>query len=143
MCDLPSRRSVGCIYIAECYPDEADMAGSLPQQYYMSTMTCWTDPADDLRMRKWMYDQYSKVSAVGVGQYVADYDVTHRRERVSLIENYQVCAHAKHKLPFSQVMTDTSLRKWLKIRAKWDPDDRFPGYKNFAFADSDGVPSKI
>ncbi|KIW79754.1 hypothetical protein Z517_06368 [Fonsecaea pedrosoi CBS 271.37] len=119
MCDLPSRRSLGCIYIAECYPDAADMAGSLPQQYYMSTMTCWTDPTDDTRMREWMYDQYSKASAVGVGQYIADYDVTHRKEKV---------------------MSEANLQKWLKVRAQWDPEERFPAYKNFAFT---GIESKF
>jgi len=84
MCDLPTRRSVGCIYIADYYPDEKEAAISLPQQYYISTMTCWTDAADDARMRKWMYDQYAALSPAGVGQYIADFDVTHRLEKVSL-----------------------------------------------------------
>lgn len=28
-----------------------------------------------------------------------------------------------------QVMTDAALEKFLKIREKWDPEGRFPGYK--------------
>lgn len=46
-------------------------------------MTCWQDPADDVRMRNWMYDKYVEASSVGVGQYIADFDSTHRKERVS------------------------------------------------------------
>ncbi|KAH7000698.1 hypothetical protein EDB80DRAFT_753848 [Ilyonectria destructans] len=65
-CELPSRRSIGCIYIAEYYPDAADSALSLPQQYYISTMACWSNPDWDTPMRQWMYNQYSRVSEAGV-----------------------------------------------------------------------------
>jgi hypothetical protein len=52
MCDLTSCPSVGCIYIADYYPDERDMALSLLQQYYISTMTCWTEAKRDSIVRK-------------------------------------------------------------------------------------------
>jgi hypothetical protein len=31
-----------------------------------------------------------------------------------------------------KVMSDTALRKWLKAREKWDPDEVFVGHKGFA-----------
>src|SRR6266498_4833412 len=54
LCELPSRRSCGCIYIGDTFPNERDLAFSLPQQYYIATFICWTDPAWDARMHQWL-----------------------------------------------------------------------------------------
>lgn len=56
---------------------------SLPQQYHISTMTCWHDPAKDEVMKKWMYDVYEHAQPVSCGQYVADFDENHRITKVS------------------------------------------------------------
>lgn len=56
----------------------------LPQQYHVSTMTCWHDPAKDEEMKKWIYDAYSRAQPVSVGQYVADFDENHRITKVSV-----------------------------------------------------------
>ena len=29
-------------------------------------------------------------------------------------------------------MSDSALKKWLRIRAAWDPEEMFSGYKGFA-----------
>lgn len=78
MCDLPTRRSVGCLYIGDYTPNEFDQAISLPQHYYIATMTCWTDPSWDERMREWMKKAYAHAAPASCGQYVADYDATQR-----------------------------------------------------------------
>jgi hypothetical protein len=31
----------------------------------------------------------------------------------------------------TQVMTNSALRKWLKLRAKYDPNELFTGYHGF------------
>ncbi|KAH7344396.1 hypothetical protein BKA66DRAFT_434134 [Pyrenochaeta sp. MPI-SDFR-AT-0127] len=110
MCRLPTRWSVGTICVADYFPNELDQALSLPQKHYVSTMTRWKDAADDESMRKWMHDAYEGLEKLSVGQYIADFDVNQRVRRV---------------------MTDSALKKWLLIRAKWDPDEMFAGYKGF------------
>ncbi|KAB2575816.1 Tetrahydrocannabinolic acid synthase [Lasiodiplodia theobromae] len=93
------------------YPDEEDQAMCLPQQYHVSTMTCWHDPAKDEEMKKWIYDAYSRAQPVSVGQYVADFDENHR---------------------ITKVMTDNALRRFLQIREKYDPQEMFIGYRGLA-----------
>ncbi|OJJ39736.1 hypothetical protein ASPWEDRAFT_25537 [Aspergillus wentii DTO 134E9] len=104
LCDLPSRRSVGCIYIGDYTPDEKDQAISLPHQYCISTMTCWKDPTWDERMRRWMYEVYSRAAPVSCGQYIADLDAKQR---------------------MTPVMSENALDRFLKIRQKWDSEDMF------------------
>ncbi|GME45639.1 putative FAD-linked oxidoreductase YvdP [Neofusicoccum parvum] len=110
-CDLPTRKSVGCMYISDYYPNEEDQAMCLPQQYHISTMTCWHDPAKDAEMKKWIYDAYSRAQPVSCGQYVADFDETHR---------------------ITRVMTDNALKRFLQIREKYDPQEMFVGYRGLA-----------
>ncbi|KAK7715950.1 hypothetical protein SLS57_006701 [Botryosphaeria dothidea] len=112
-CDLPTRKSVGCLYISDYFPDEEDQSMSLPQQYHISTMTCWHDPAKDEVMKKWMYDVYERAQPVSCGQYVADFDENHR---------------------ITKVMTDKALRKFLQIREKYDPQEMFIGHRGPAKA---------
>jgi len=83
MCDLPTRRSVGCIYIGDYTPNQFDQAISLPQHYYIATMTCWTDPSWDDKMREWMKRVYAQAAQASCGQYVADFDATQRVTPVS------------------------------------------------------------
>lgn len=32
---------------------------------------------------------------------------------------------------YSKIMSDTALKRWLHIRAKWDPAETFIGYRAF------------
>lgn len=82
MVDLPSRRSVGTINVLDYYPDERNQVISIPQQYYISTMTCWKDASWDSEMRNWMLNTYNKLDKLSLGQYIADLDVTHRIPKV-------------------------------------------------------------
>ncbi|OCL12642.1 FAD-binding domain-containing protein [Glonium stellatum] len=109
--DLPSRLTVGFICVADYYPDERDQALSLPQKYYISTMSCWRDPRRDQVMRKWMLDTYSRAGEVSCGQYAADFDATQR---------------------MSKIMTDSALTRWLEVREKWDPEEMFVGHRGFS-----------
>ncbi|KAL3484341.1 hypothetical protein BJX62DRAFT_248525 [Aspergillus germanicus] len=112
--DLPTRRSIGCIYVGDYVPDEARQAISLPQHYYIASMTCWTDPAWDNRMGQWMRDVYTRAAKVSCGQYVADFDGKQR---------------------MTPVFSKTALARFLEIRQKWDPDERFIGYRGFSGLD--------
>ena len=87
------------------------MAFSLPQQYYIATFVCWTDPTWDLKMKTWLKNAYFKADSSSCGSYIADFEASHRVTRV---------------------MTDTALEKFLRIRKKWDPEDRFPRYKDIS-----------
>lgn len=69
-------------------PNEDDQAISLPQHYYISSMTCWTDPDWDEKMRKWMENVYQIAETVSCGQYIADFDVNQRMTPVSLNRFY-------------------------------------------------------
>ncbi|KAA8909856.1 hypothetical protein FN846DRAFT_898169 [Sphaerosporella brunnea] len=111
LCELPSRRSVGVVFIAETFPDEKKTAFSLPHQYYIATYTCWNDAALDAPMESWLKRTYEKVQRVGCGTYVADYD---------------------ESLRHSKVMTDYALARFQEARRKWDPNGRFAGGVGFA-----------
>ncbi|KAL1854964.1 hypothetical protein Plec18170_004376 [Paecilomyces lecythidis] len=107
---LPTRLSTGTIVFLDYYPDEADQAVSLPQKLSVTTMACWKDPKRDEAMDSWMRNAYKEAELVGLGQYVADFDVTQR---------------------VTKIMTNTALRKWLRIRERWDPAETFIGYRGF------------
>ncbi|KAH9215446.1 hypothetical protein DL95DRAFT_500403 [Leptodontidium sp. 2 PMI_412] len=108
--DLPTRKSTGTIVFLDYFPDEADQALSLPQKLSVTTMAIWKDPARDVAMDKWMYDAYKEAEKVGRGQYVADYDAEQRP---------------------TKIMSDTALKRWFQIRAKWDPAETFIGHRSF------------
>ncbi|KAK5064365.1 hypothetical protein LTR84_000198 [Exophiala bonariae] len=108
--DLPTRRATGAIIPLDYIPDEADHALSLPQKSTVSTLVCYSDPALDAKVDTWMKKTYTELEKVAVGIYVADHDKDQR---------------------LSRVMTDSALRKWLKIRAKYDPYELFTGHHGF------------
>ncbi|KEZ40254.1 Uncharacterized protein SAPIO_CDS8729 [Scedosporium apiospermum] len=110
--ELPTRKSTGTIIIVDWNPDEADQALSLPQRMTVATMVCYHNPELDVKMDKWSYEVYKKAEKVGLGQYIADFD-------------------AQQRLTKLQVMTDSAMTKWLKIREKYDPEERFIGYRSF------------
>lgn len=58
-----------------------------------------------------MQQAFSEAEKVSVGQYIADFDVTHR---------------------MTKVMTDRALKRWLQIRKKWDPKELFVGHRGFS-----------
>jgi len=74
--ELPTRTSVVFICTCDIVPDEADSALSIPQQYYISTITQWTDPKLEPEIYQPMRDRYKRALHVAAGTYVADYDVT-------------------------------------------------------------------
>ncbi|KAJ0122288.1 hypothetical protein J7T55_002801 [Diaporthe amygdali] len=111
--DLPSRLSTGTLCPLDYYPDESDQALSLPQKSYISSMLCWKDPGRDVFMDKWLRNAYEKAGAVSCGVYAADFNANNR---------------------MTKVMTDSALKKWLRIREKWDPSEAFIGYRGFASA---------
>ncbi|KAF2099879.1 oxidoreductase, FAD-binding protein [Rhizodiscina lignyota] len=112
VCQLPTRSSSSFICIADIEADEEDAAFSLPQQKYISTFTGWKDPTLQPSIYRPMRERYKRLSSVACGMYVADYDIT--------------CDDANMK-----VMSDTALARFLRIRAKWDPNELFPNYKKF------------
>lgn len=69
------------------YPDEADQALSLAQKAYVSTMCCWKDPKHDAAVDKWLLDAYTKADQVSCGVYVADFNVKHRKPKVSQVDS--------------------------------------------------------
>lgn len=62
-------------------------------------------------MKAWLKKAYLKADKSSCGSYIADFEASHRVTRV---------------------MTDTALEKFLSIRKKWDPEDRFPKYKDIS-----------
>lgn len=75
MCNLPTRSSYGCLYMADTLsPDEKDAVFSIPQQYYISTFTGWRDPALQPRIRQAMSESYKIAESVACGIYIADFD---------------------------------------------------------------------
>ncbi|KAH8585665.1 hypothetical protein B0O99DRAFT_587042 [Bisporella sp. PMI_857] len=110
LCDLPTRRSIGCVYFAETIPDENRLCSSLPQQFYVASMVCWNGNEHDSRVQKWLENVYSTAAPAACGVYVADFNST---------------------LPVTKVMTDSAFQKWMSIRSKWDPQNLFQGFRGF------------
>ncbi|KAL6703098.1 hypothetical protein ACN47E_010235 [Coniothyrium glycines] len=115
--ELPTRLSTGTVCPMDYYPDEADQALSLPQKCYVSAMNCWRDPKNDASNDAWIQRVFAKAESAGCGIYVAD-----------VVENGRA----------APVMTPTALEKWLKIRAHWDPEERFIGHRAFTRSGVDG-----
>ncbi|KAH8707126.1 oxidoreductase, FAD-binding protein [Phaeosphaeriaceae sp. PMI808] len=109
---LQTRTSSAFLCICDIVPDEDEASLSIPQKYYISTVTGWYDTKRGPAIRQTMLDHYKRALPVACGTYVADYDPT--------------CEDANGK-----PMSDTALAKFLQIRAKWDPKDMFPNYKQF------------
>ncbi|RYP14191.1 hypothetical protein DL765_006552 [Monosporascus sp. GIB2] len=110
--ELPTRTSVAFICTCDIIPDETESAVTIPQQYYISTITQWTDPKLEPGIYQPMRDRYRRALPVAAGTYVADYDVT--------------CDDSNGK-----VMSDRALARFLEIRERWDPKGLFPNYKRF------------
>ncbi len=91
MCDLPTRTSVGCIYIGDTYPDVTQQSFSLPQQYYIASFVSTKEPAKDTEMKQWLLTAYKIAEKVACGMYIADYDYTYRKTKVSLTSSITNC----------------------------------------------------
>lgn len=74
LCDLPTRRSAGCLVAANIRPNEAKMAGSLPQEYYAAAMYCWTDSQEDDEMHQKLCHVNGLARPISCGLYVADFN---------------------------------------------------------------------
>ncbi|KAL2670506.1 hypothetical protein Neosp_014294 [[Neocosmospora] mangrovei] len=122
MCNLPTRSSYGCIYMADTLDvDEADAVLSIPQQYYISTFSGWKDASLQTKVRKVMQQSYNQAESVACGMYVADFDQSPGTLHSSNIP----------------VWTKSACAKFMRIREKWDPRGLFIGYKAFV-----SVPSR-
>lgn len=82
MLELPTRTSVVFICTCDIVPDEKESAVSIPQQYYISTITQWTDPKLEPAIYQPMRDRYRRALPAAAGVYVADYDVTNDEANV-------------------------------------------------------------
>ncbi|KAH7085904.1 hypothetical protein BKA63DRAFT_432456 [Paraphoma chrysanthemicola] len=111
MTDLPTRRSVGNIYCSFFTSNEKDHLCGLPQQYYISSFTQWMDASLEPGIYDVMADAYAKLYPLAAGMYIADWDPRDKRQ-----------ANVK-------VWTDYGLKRFLEIRAKYDPAGLFPNYK--------------
>ncbi|KAH8745299.1 oxidoreductase, FAD-binding protein [Diaporthe sp. PMI_573] len=110
LCDLQTRRSSAFVCVCDIVPDENESALSIPQQYYISTITGWTDTGLEPGVKQAVRDRYRRALPVSCGTYIADYDVT--------------CDEANGK-----PLSDAALSRFLEIRKEWDPNDLFPNYK--------------
>ncbi|KAJ4351685.1 uncharacterized protein N0V89_007028 [Didymosphaeria variabile] len=108
LCNLPTRQSAGCLVAAHICPSEINMAGSLPQEYYIAAMCCWTDPDKDNVMHEKLRHVNEVAKSVACGLYVADFNT---------------------KWPVSKVMPDSAFTRFTEIRQKWDPEESFQGYR--------------
>jgi hypothetical protein len=78
LCQLPTKKSTGLLFVGDTIPDERRMAFSLPCVYYVATYAA--GGGEDVR--HWLKDTYAKLQGVAVGSFVADYDPGLRRAKV-------------------------------------------------------------
>ncbi|KAJ4250195.1 hypothetical protein NW762_012010 [Fusarium torreyae] len=77
LCNLPTRSSYGCVYMADTLnPDENDSVFSLPQQYYISTFSGWKAPELSSKVKEQMEEAYQKAETVACGMYIADFNAS-------------------------------------------------------------------
>ncbi|EUC42270.1 hypothetical protein COCMIDRAFT_8128 [Bipolaris oryzae ATCC 44560] len=110
--ELETRITSVFICICDIVANEKVASLSIPQKYYISTVTGWLDQKKGPAIKQRMLDRYKRALPVACGTYPADYDPN--------VEDAN-----------SKPMSDTALAKFLQIRAKWDPNDMFPNYKSF------------
>ncbi|KAF7535071.1 hypothetical protein G7054_g5714 [Neopestalotiopsis clavispora] len=116
MCNLPTRSSYGCIYMADTPDsDEKDAVFSLPQQYYISTFSGWKDTALRAGILETMRASYKEADLVSCGMYIADFDPSSSSVQPSEIK----------------VWTDSARARFSQIREKWDPKEVFPCHRAF------------
>lgn len=90
LCDLPTRRSSAFVCVCDIVPDEKESALSIPQQYYISTITGWTDTRLEPGIKQAVRDRYRRALTVSCGTYIADYDVTCDDANVSVFYSRQI-----------------------------------------------------
>lgn len=126
MCDLPTRLSVGCLYVSQATPDEQQQCCSLPQKYYIASFVGWKDgnAEKEPQLRKWMSSAFNEAERVGCGMYIADYDHSQRQCRV---------------------MTRHAEERFAEFKRRFDPGDMFSctGFKFTPDMDAYGTASSI
>ncbi|KAH6964713.1 hypothetical protein DER45DRAFT_627111 [Fusarium avenaceum] len=126
LCNLPTRSSYGCVYMADTlHPDETDSVFSLPQQYYISTFSGWKSPDLTSKVHEVMKESYEKAETVASGMYIADFNGS---------------SSSTHS-PNIRVWTDSARARFMSIRDKYDPGRLFKGY--MAFDPQGGVQSSL
>lgn len=94
LCDLPTRRSLGCIAMADVNPQEKNQAASIQQRYYIASMICWTDAQKDGEMHAWLADVNERMEHVALGMYVADFNLQFAVKKVMLPTCAQPCPYS-------------------------------------------------
>ena len=74
MSDLPTRRSIGNVFCSFFTANEKDHLCALPQQYYISTFTQWTDGSLEPAIYNNMADVYADLYPLSAGMYIADWN---------------------------------------------------------------------
>lgn len=107
MCDLPTRLSVGCVYISQATPDERDQCCSLPQKYYVASFVGWTEVGEEKErtLRSWLSSAFSEAEVVSCGMYIADFD---------------------HQQRQSRVMTPYAEQRFAEVKRRYDAANVFP-----------------
>jgi hypothetical protein len=94
MCTLPTRRSSAFMCICDIVPDEDEASLSMPQEFYISTITGWTDTKLEPRVHQMSRELYKKALPVSCGTYIADYDPICEDANVSLPSRNREWIHA-------------------------------------------------
>ncbi|WP_373548586.1 FAD-binding oxidoreductase [Haliscomenobacter sp.] len=81
-----------------------DMAFSMEDDFFLTAMAAWKNPADDERHTKFITEEMQKLEPFATGTQLADENLNHRT---------------------SKFMSTENLLKLDKIRAKWDTDRLF------------------
>lgn len=84
--------------VCDIVPDEGESALSIPQQYYISTITGWTDTKLEPAVQQVMRDRYRRALPVSCGTYIADYDTTCEDANVSHTSANQAQVVGNHEL---------------------------------------------
>jgi FAD/FMN-containing dehydrogenase len=83
------------------------MAFSLQSEIYFAGYVVWEDPADDARHRGWLAERMAEIEPIADGCYLGDSDFTTRPARF---------------------MSDAAWARFVALRERFDPDERFVGY---------------
>jgi FAD/FMN-containing dehydrogenase len=84
-----------------------DMAYSVQGDIYLSSNAVYYDPADDARCEAWAVEAMRRLDGISIGGQMNDENIAHHPAR------YQ---------------SDESARRLERLRSKYDPQRRFPGY---------------
>lgn len=85
-----------------------DAALSVTGNVYVAAFSGWTDPADDVRLRRWGLDHMRRLDHLSNGIQLADENLDAR--------------------PTSRYLSAEASERLERLRTEWDPDNLFCGY---------------